>query len=341
MIRRVGVHARRVRHACHARSRAYLLTQVAFGFPIANVYNNLTNVVMTIEHKNHDRQGKKLLVNAHYDATLGSPGASDCASCVGVAVEVARALLHNGERTENMMNTTDQTTDKPTTTTNAVFLFNGGEETLMQAAHGFMQWSPSAKDVGAFINIESTGPWGPDVLFQHQGWALDAYARAAPRPRGNSVAQDFFELGVIPADTDYRVLRESSDKVRIPGIDVAFLFDGLAYHTKEDTWTRIRPGTLQGMGENVLAAAVEFMRILGNASTNGDEIGLNEFEPKKSVFADVGGRLMVVYPFWAARVLHVAPLAFHIAFFWKPRVADRAAQAGDLVISRQAALNGR
>ena len=215
----------------------------------------------------------------------------------------------------------------------------------MQAAHGFMQWSPSAKDVGAFINIESTGPWGPDVLFQHQGWALNAYARAAPRPRGNSVrvqgrragvssyssplfwfsltifiapllcqvAQDFFELGAIPADTDYRVLRESSDKLRIPGIDVAFLFDGLAYHTKEDTWTRIRPGTLQGMGENVLATAVEFMGILNASNLENEEI--------RSVFADVGGRFMVVYPFWAARVLHVAPLAFHVAFFGRARQA--------------------
>ena len=292
---------------------------MAFGFPIANVYNNLTNVIMTIEPKRTKRTkgrkketAKKLLVNAHYDATLGSPGASDCASCVGVGVEVARALLK---------------TTKKGKTTNAVFLFNGGEETLMQAAHGFMQWSPSAKDVGAFINIESTGPWGPDVLFQHQGWALEAYAKAAPRPRGNSVAQDFFELGVIPADTDYRALRERSEDAgnagkagkagnagntgneRIPGVDVAFLFDGLAYHTKEDTWTRIRPGTLQGMGENVLAAAVEFMEVLEGLDRH-QAVEKKGFDARKSVFADVGGRIMVVYPFWLARVLHVAPLAF-------------------------------
>lgn len=83
--------------------------QVAFGFPIANVYNNLTNVVMTITPRGGDGGGKTLLVNAHFDSTLGSPGASDCASCVGVAVEVARTLLRTGGRT------------------NAVFLFNGGE----------------------------------------------------------------------------------------------------------------------------------------------------------------------------------------------------------------------
>lgn len=37
-----------------------------------------------------------------------------------------------------------------------------------------------ARQLGAFINLESTGPWGPDVLFQHTGdWTLQVQARAA------------------------------------------------------------------------------------------------------------------------------------------------------------------
>ena len=85
----------------------------------------------------------------------------------------------------------------------------------------------------------------------------------------------------------------------------AFLFDGLAYHTKEDTWDRIRPGTLQGMGENVLAASIEFMR-------SGGKRGSIPYS-SKNAFADIGGRFMVVVPWSLARVLHVAPLAFYIA----------------------------
>jgi hypothetical protein len=53
-----------------------------------------------------------------------------------------------------------------------------------------------ARGLGAFINLESTGPWGPAVVFQHTGdWSLAAFARAAPRPRGTTMAQDFFDLG--------------------------------------------------------------------------------------------------------------------------------------------------
>ena len=50
-----------------------------------------------------------------------------------------------------------------------LFLFNGGEETLLLAAHGFMASSKWAKQTGAFINLESTGPGGPAYLFQHTG----------------------------------------------------------------------------------------------------------------------------------------------------------------------------
>lgn len=47
-----------------------------------------------------------------------------------------------------------------------------------------------AKGLGAFINLESTGASGPDVLFQHTGaWTLRAYARAAKHPHASCLAQ--------------------------------------------------------------------------------------------------------------------------------------------------------
>lgn len=83
--------------------------QKAFGFEIANAYNNLTNIVLRVAPRavgskavsggHETAQPKELLVNAHYDTTLGSPGASDAASCVGVALEIARTLVANASHT--------------------------------------------------------------------------------------------------------------------------------------------------------------------------------------------------------------------------------------------------
>ena len=286
--------------------------QIVFGMEIANAYNGLTNVVLRVAPSSTGTASNattttstSVLVNAHYDSTLGSPGASDCASCVGVALEIARTIVANASITLHAP---------------IIFLLNGGEETLMQASHGFMASSPYAQELGAFINLESTGPGGPDVLFQHTGdWTLRAYARVAPHPRGTTVGQDFFDLGVIPADTDYRMF-SYRHYGSVPGIDVAFLFDGVAYHTSQDTTARIRRGTVQQMGENMMATALEFARVLkhqdfrgeATASSSSSQHSLDQKEeddPNKGhVFFDVLSTWMIVYSHQTALVLHQAPL---------------------------------
>ena len=57
--------------------------------------------------------------------------------------------------------------------------------------------------------------------------------------------QDFFETGVLPADTDFRLLSSKYGMGKLPGIDMASLLDSGAYHMQQDVPERIRPGTLQ------------------------------------------------------------------------------------------------
>lgn len=60
----------------------------------------------------------------------------------------------------------------------------------VQGSHGFTQSSRWAPRVGAFINLESTGSGGPDVLFQHTAhWTVQTYAAAAVHPRGSVIGQ--------------------------------------------------------------------------------------------------------------------------------------------------------
>lgn len=56
--------------------------------------------------------------------------------------------------------------------------------------------------------------------------------------------QDIFQLGLIPADTDYRFF-SAKMQGSLPGLDIASLLGAGAYHTDRDSVENIREGTLQ------------------------------------------------------------------------------------------------
>lgn len=262
------------------------------GCNITNAYKNLTNVVVRVTPRKPQTR-HAFLVNAHFDSTIGTAGASDCASCVAVGLEALRVLV--SDPTMQLL-------------APVVFLFNGGEETLMQAAHGFMS-TPYAADVGAFLNLESTGPYGLPIMFQHTGaWAASVYAKSAKYPRGTALSQDFFESGIIPADTDYKMF-SSKHQGRLPGIDVAFVLGGSAYHTSQDITARIRPGTLQELGETTLSLIQGFTDELARRS-NGSSL---ESKEEAAYYFDVSWA-MVCYPRSMGFILHNSPLLMVLMF---------------------------
>lgn len=260
---------------------------------MTNVYHNVTNIAVRLTPTSPSTRSS-LLINAHFDSTLGTVGASDCASCVGVAMEALRTLACD-----------------PSVHLEApvVFLFNGGEETLMQAAHGFMASNPWAKDLGAFVNLESTGPYGLPVMFQHESaWAASTYARSAKYPRGTALAQDFFDSGLIPADTDFKMFA-SRHQGSLPGVDIAYVLGGSAYHTSQDKVDRIRPGTMQELGETVLGLVKGFTDELAMRA-NGTSM---ENDEPSAYYFDLGWT-MVCYPRSMGMLIHSTPLFFLFSF---------------------------
>eukprot|EP00210_Caulerpa_lentillifera_P008877 g8469.t1 len=245
-----------------------------FGHEIINIYHNLTNIILHISPKT-STGNKAFLINAHFDSALGSPGAADCGSCVGVALETIRSLIEGGHPFHSPL----------------VLLLNGGEETFLQAAHGFMTQSKWRHKIGAFVNLESTGSGGAALLFQYSTpWALEAYQKGAIHPRGMVLAQEFFESGMIPADTDFRMFSLDHSGA-YPGIDIATVMDATAYHTDRDTVARLRPGGTQEYGETVLGLTKSFMEQMSN---NVDT------KKVKMVYIDCFHKLFVVFQLQSA-----------------------------------------
>ena len=143
-------------------------------------YENVKNILVRFEPARASADTKYILVNCHFDTVCQSPGASDDAASCCIMIEALRALSAVDEPFQH----------------GVVFNFNGAEENILQASHGFITKHPWAKNVKAFVNLEGAGGGGWELLFQsgpNHPWLLKAYATSAPHPFASAVAQDIFQ----------------------------------------------------------------------------------------------------------------------------------------------------
>ncbi|CAJ1935659.1 unnamed protein product [Sphenostylis stenocarpa] len=254
------------------------------GHNIALGYRNHTNIIMRISSVDSKDTDPSVLVNGHFDSPLGSPGASDCGSCVASMLEIARLIVDSG-----------WVPYRP-----VLFLFNGAEELFMLGSHGFMKTHKWHDTIGAFINVEASGSGGPDLVCQSgpSSWPSNVYAEAAIYPMANSAAQDVFP--VIPGDTDYRIF--SQDYGNIPGLDIIFLLGGYFYHTSSDTVERLLPGSIQARGENLFSIIKTFTnssKLQNTYQTNYSEVTATTFVDERAIFFDYFSWFMYDLQNWA------------------------------------------
>ena len=185
---------------------------------LTHLYQNITNIAVRFSRKGPSTPEHAFLINAHYDSALGTVAASDDAVSCGTMLEVLRCLSSEP--------------DPLLAEHSLIFLFNGAEETILQASHGFITQHPWSKQIRAFLNLEAAGAGGREIVFQtgpDHPWLARLYARVVPHPHASVVAQEVFQSGVIPSDTDFRIFR---DYGHIPGIDTAYFINGYVYHTE-------------------------------------------------------------------------------------------------------------
>ncbi|XP_017732929.1 PREDICTED: endoplasmic reticulum metallopeptidase 1 isoform X2 [Rhinopithecus bieti] len=274
-------------------------------------YDNITNVVVKLEPR--DGAQHAVLANCHFDSVANSPGASDDAVSCSVMLEVLRVLSTSSEALHHAV----------------IFLFNGAEENVLQASHGFITQHPWASLIRAFINLEAAGVGGKELVFQtvhyirmhvvsvsllmilhfHRlikvlkilGWfklmfqqlntlLLLWWLRRFFRVESFLQILTFVSTGILGTFQVYcRWLWPTVQHLFIRRIDLAFIENGYIYHTKYDTADRILTDSIQRAGDNILA-------VLKHLATSDMLAAASKYRHGNMVFFDVLGLFVIAYP---------------------------------------------
>ncbi|ORY69282.1 hypothetical protein BCR35DRAFT_319080 [Leucosporidium creatinivorum] len=240
-------------------------------------YSSIGNVIVRLSDGTEASKANAILVSAHTDSTLPSPGAADDLVGVATMLESLRVMGLTERRLTNSV----------------VFLFNGGEESLQDASHLFITQHPLKDSIRAVINLEACGVGGPEIVFQATSEEMIRALARTPRPYGTVLASEIFATGLILSDTDFRQFAEYGN---LTGLDMALVQNSFLYHTRLDLPEFIEPGALQHMGENTLA----LLEYLTSADTTMGNSPIAEKLPlakTKDVvyFSGLGGKLFLVY----------------------------------------------
>ena len=215
-----------------------------------------------------DRAAPAVAVMAHYDTVPGSPGAADDSANVAAGLEVARALRASGVQQRDL-----------------VLLFTDGEEAGSIGARLFFDTDPLARRIGSVINLESMGSGGRAIMFETgkgDGPTVGLFQRTADNPTASSLAGYIYAH--MPNGTDFTVTRD----LGYPGLNFAFLGRPFDYHSPSSTPETLQLGTLQHMGQQVLAATRGLLQAKALPAKGAD-----------AVYQDLLGGVVIAYP-WLA-----------------------------------------
>ncbi len=228
-----------------------------------------------------DRAPPAVLLMAHSDSVPRGVGAADDGAGVAAILEVVRALKASGPLKHDVM-----------------VLITDGEEPGLYGAAAFFSSDPARTHVGVVLNLEARGDRGRAVMFEtHMG--AESLIRTlidADALRGaSSLMPDLYRR--LPNGTDL----SEAIKRGYAGLNFA-VFDGFdAYHEASDTPQRLDEGSLQSLGDQVLAAARALATATKLPSRAADR-----------VYADVLGRTVLQYPSsaaWGLMALAVAAIS--------------------------------
>ncbi|MBN2573070.1 MAG: M20/M25/M40 family metallo-hydrolase [Deltaproteobacteria bacterium] len=256
-------------------------------FPLVPFVYRTLNVLGRLPGKSSDA----ILLDAHFDTLCDSVGAADDAAGVAAILEVLRVLAAGPQLDRTIL-----------------VNLNGAEEVGLLGAAAFTK-HPWAKDVRAYVYLEAL-PGGKAVLIgagPGHPWLAKTYARVAPAPLGNVMAQELTQSGLLPFNGDFTPFHEAG----LVGLDVAMVGDAWAVHTRLDRLEHLEPGGLQHMGDATLAVtralASQATSVLPTAerAVYYDLLGHTMLAYSMSVARGLGIVVLVAFALWLARALYL------------------------------------
>lgn len=277
----------------HARTRAYLrarLTQLglqvseqagplspaavqrlkrAGGDPAAANHQAINLIgVLPGQNRERGRSQPAVMLMAHYDTVVGSPGAADDSAGVAAILEAVRAIQARGPAERDL-----------------VVLFTDAEELGLDGARVFFGGHPLRDRIGAVVNLEARGGGGRAAMFEtgrEAGPTVQLFRRAAARADGGTTAASIaaFMYERMPNGTDFTVPKNRG----IAGVNLAFIGRPDQYHAAHATPANLDQGAVQHLGSQALEAADALLRA-PRLPGRGENL----------VYADIFGRWVIVH----------------------------------------------
>jgi Peptidase family M28 len=256
---------RPVGSAQHSEAKAYLLDQLGslgwrtevqqsigmFDFGVDGT-QSIAAVANVIATKPGTAPTGTVLLTAHYDTVVGSPGAADDGIGVGTLLETARALGSAVAPRNDVM-----------------ILLTDAEEVGLLGAEAFVR--ERARELGTVVvlNHEARGAGGGPMTFRMSSpnSELIEVLAGAPGVFADSSSEATFEA--LPNDSDFTPFEQGG----LYGYDTAIMADGAYYHSPIDDPAHLSAASLQQMGDTTLAMTRELAGMdLAAIGRGGEEI---------------------------------------------------------------------
>jgi Zn-dependent M28 family amino/carboxypeptidase len=216
---------------------------------------HMVNFWATVPGRSHDKG--RIVIGGHYDTKLFHEfpfvGASDGASSAAFVLEMARTLKgrQNALPIELLFLDGEEAVRKDWIDASTDHTY-GSRYYVQQAVK-----AGTAQDIRAFILVDMIGARDL-VVYREQystGWLTDAVWSAA-----KALGRAEFKENAFPVEDDHLEFLEA----KIPSVDIIDLMDYPQWHTAEDDLAHVGAGSLQAVGDVVLAALPAIERRLSN-----------------------------------------------------------------------------